>query len=254
MSAFGRLDEKPMRLGILADIHGNYRALVAVLADMNQAGVERIVSLGDNIGYGPEPEEVVQTLIEHRVVSVMGNHEQGLFSQSYCKRLHAVARDSLALTRALLSPYSLAWLEGLQAVYCDNDVRYVHGCPPRSATVYLCVPTENRLRRVFAAYPERLCFAGHTHDFGWHQQIGADAASQEVAIGRVALEADARYLLMPGSVGQPRDMHNWHAKYMIWDQATATIDIRSVPYDVQTTIRLLGELRFPASNAKRLYW
>ncbi|MCL2459274.1 MAG: metallophosphoesterase [Desulfobulbus sp.] len=254
MPACDRLGEKPMRLGILADIHGNYRALAAVLADMAQAGVERIVSLGDNIGYGPEPEDVVRALIKHRVVSVMGNHEQGLFSRSHYERLHAVPRDSLALTRTLLSPDSLAWLEGLQAVRCENGVRYVHGCPPQSATIYLYTPTKKRLRRVFAAYPERFCFAGHTHDFGWHQQNDADVVSREVAIGHVALESDARYLLLPGSVGQPRDMLSWHAKYMVWDQATATIDIRSVPYDVQTTIRLLGERGFPASNAKRLYW
>ncbi|WP_310601288.1 metallophosphoesterase family protein [Desulfobulbus sp.] len=254
MPAVDRSDEKPMRLGILADIHGNYRALAAVLADMAQAEVERIVSLGDNIGYGPEPEEVVRTLVEHRVVSVMGNHELGLFSRSYCKRLHAVARDSLALTRALLSPESLAWLEALPAVLRDGGVRYVHGCPPRSATMYLYEPTENRLQRVFASYPERFCFVGHTHDFGWYRQAGAEVSSREVAIGRAPLESDARYLLMPGSVGQPRDLIDWHAKYMIWDQDAATIDIRSVPYDVQTTIRLLGERGFPASNAKRLYW
>ncbi|MDR2550215.1 MAG: metallophosphoesterase family protein [Desulfobulbus sp.] len=254
MPAVDRPDEKPIRLGILADIHGNYRALAAVLADMAQAGVERIVSLGDNIGYGPEPEEVVRALIEHRVVSVMGNHELGLFSRSYCKRLHAVARDSLALTRTLLSPESLAWLEALPAVLCDGGVRYVHGCPPRSATIYLYEPTENRLQRVFASYSERFCFAGHTHDFGWYRQTGTEVASQEVAIGQVPLEPDARYLLKPGSVGQPRDLVDWHAKYMIWDQAAAAIDIRSVPYDVQTTIRLLGERGFPASNAKRLYW
>jgi len=254
MSAFGWMGERPMRLGILADIHGNYRALEAVLADMTQAGVGQIVSLGDNIGYGPEPEEVVQTLIEHRVVSVVGNHEQGLFSRSYCKRMHAAARDSLALTRTLLSPGSLAWLKGLQAVYCNNGVRYVHGCPPRSMSIYLFEPTENRLQQVFASYPERLCFAGHTHGFGWHQQTGANVASREVAIGCVPLDPYTRYLLIPGSVGQPRDMLSWHAKYMILDQGTATIDIRSVPYDVQMTIRLLVERGFPASNAKRLYW
>ncbi|MCL2789193.1 MAG: metallophosphoesterase [Desulfobulbus sp.] len=251
VSGFG---EQSARLGILADIHGNYQALMAVLADMAQFDVDRIVALGDNIGYGPEPEEVVQTLIEHRIVSVMGNHELALVSRSYCAWLHAAARDSLIITQSLLSPASLAWLTKLPAVHCGDGVRYVHGCPPRSMTIYLHMPTEHQLQRLFAAYPERCCFAGHTHHVGWHQQSGTGVSSRKVGIGCLALDADTRYLLLPGSVGQPRDALSWHAKYMVWDQAAATIDIRSVPYDVQTTIRLLGERGFPASNAERLSW
>jgi hypothetical protein len=60
--------------------------------------------------------------------------------------------------------------------------------------------------------------------------------------------------LLPGSVGQPRDTLNWYAKYMLWDQETATVELRTLAYDVQATIRLLGERGFPASNAKRLFW
>ena len=70
----------------------------------------------------------------------------------------------------------------------------------------------------------------------------------------MALDAGTCYLLLAGSVGQPRDPLSWHAKYLVWDQTTATVDFRSVPYDVQTTIRLLGERGFPASNAARLFW
>ena len=91
-----------MLIAVLADIHGNYRALEAVLADIAPRGVDRIFSLGDNIGYGPEPEEVVRALQGYRVVSVMGNHELGLISRSYFNRLHAAARDSLVVSRALL--------------------------------------------------------------------------------------------------------------------------------------------------------
>jgi predicted phosphodiesterase len=243
-----------MRLAIIADIHGNYRALQAVLADITLSGADRIVSLGDNIGYGPEPEEVVQALDRYRIVSVLGNHELALVDRSYCSRLQSTARESLALTRALLSPASLAWLEALPAVYLGDGARFVHGCPPQSITVYLYAPTKNRLQRVFAAYPERLCFAGHTHDLGWHQQNGDVVTSHEVGVGCIRLDPHTRYLLLPGSVGQPRDVLSWYAKYMLWDQEAATIEVRALTYDVQATIRLLGERGFPASNAKRLFW
>lgn len=243
-----------MRLAILADIHGNYRALETVLADIALVSVDRILSLGDNIGYGPEPEEVVQALVRYQVDSVMGNHELGLVSRSYFGRLHTIARDSLQLTRSLLSSASQAWLASLPSCLVHGNARYVHGCPPDSMTVYLYAPTETRLQRLFASYPESICFAGHTHDLGWHQAMSGTVASCSVGLGVHSLDPQIRYLLLPGSVGQPRDTLSWHAKYMVWDQETATIEVRSVAYDVHTTVRLLGERGFPGSNAKRLFW
>lgn len=242
------------RLAIIADIHGNYRALQAVLADIAGMEVERIVSLGDNIGYGPEPEEVVQALRLHQVVSVMGNHELGLISRSYYHRLHSTARESLALTRSLLSAESLAWLLNLPAVRLVSDARFVHGCPPESMTMYLFSPTENRLQRLFASYPERFCFAGHTHGFGLYTEHGGRVASGKLSVGRLFLDPDYRYLILPGSVGQPRDAVNRHAKYLLWDRAEGTIEVRALTYDVEATVRLLGERRFPVVNARRLLW
>lgn len=243
-----------MRLAIIADIHGNARALDAVLADMAPLRVDRIVSLGDNIGYGPEPEEVVRSLQGYRVQSVMGNHELGLISRGYFNRLHATARQSLVLSRGLLSSASLGWLESLPPVLCRFGARFVHGCPPQSMTVYLHNPTDTRLRRLFASYGERICFAGHTHDFGWYGLEGEQMARRQVVLGVQPLGSAGRLLLLPGSVGQPRDSLGWQAKYLLWDLEADTIEVRAVDYDVQSTMHLLAERGFPAANAKRLYW
>jgi predicted phosphodiesterase len=243
-----------MRLAIVADIHGNYQALQAVLADIALMGADRIFSLGDNIGYGPQPEEVVQALLDYQVVSIMGNHELGLVSRSYCSRLNATAIESLAITRSLLSPVSLVWLEALPAFHLFCDARFVHGCPPQSVTVYLHAPTETRLRRLFASYPERFCFAGHTHDLGFYKQDDTAITSSEWQVERKRLDPGTRYLVLPGSVGQPRDALSRYAKYMLWDQEAATLEVRALAYDVQKTIRLLGERGFPVTNAKRLSW
>lgn len=244
-----------MRLAIIADIHGNYRALEAVLADIAGSGVDRIVSLGDNIGYGPEPEEVVRSLRANRVVSVMGNHELGLLSRSYFNRLHANARQSLVLTKELLTPDSLNWLKQLPPVYCCCGARFVHGCPPQSMTVYLHAPTDTRLRRLFSIYPEQFCFAGHTHDFGWYRlDGGAGIFRDQLGIEQKRIDPASRHLILPGSVGQPRDCLGWQAKYLLWDQDAATIAVRALDYDVQSTIHLINERGFPAVNGKRLYW
>ena len=243
-----------MRLAIIADVHGNFKALQAVLADIAVMNVDRIISLGDNIGYGPEPEEVVQTLLDQEVVSVMGNHELGLVNKRYFNRLNEGARASLVITRTLLSTRSLSWLEGLPAVHVCCGARFVHGCPPQSMTVYLFAPSENRVRRLFSSYPEEICFVGHTHTFGLFQQNGLGVSRREVTAEPLQLDPHNRYLLQAGSVGQPRDTLNWHAKYMVWDWAEQTVELRAVLYDVSATIRLLEERHFPLANARRLLW
>lgn len=243
-----------MRLAILADIHGNYRALEAVLADIDQQGAEEIISIGDNIGYGPEPEEVVQTLIAKKINSVMGNHELGLISNSYFNRLNPGPQESLAISKTLLSESSNAWLRGLPAVVLRYGARFVHGCPPQSITTYLFDPSSNRLQRIFSTYPDSLCFAGHTHNLELFSLQGNIINKLELSDGGYQLLKGGRYIVLTGSVGQPRDHLNWHAKYIIWDVKTNIIDIRAIPYDVQSTIKLLGERGFPAFNAKRLKW
>ena len=244
-----------MRIAIVADIHGNWQALQAVLADIEAHNIREIYSLGDNIGYGPEPEEVVLALQQHRVVSVMGNHELALISRSYYQRMHSVARESLDCTARMLSPASRTWLANLPPYHLRHGARLVHGCPPHSMTVYLFSPSITRLQRLFTTYPEQLCFVGHTHALsifqeGFEQDV--TPAQEPLGVGVQALEPQRRYIIMPGSAGQPRDTLNRKAKYLLWDRDNQTIEVRALAYDVQTTIRLLEECGFPAINAKRL--
>ena len=241
-----------MRVAVLSDIHGNWRALEAVLADLDGIGVSEILSLGDTVGYGPEPAEVVRALRARRVVSVMGNHELALVSRSYLARLHGTAHDSLLLTRDLLDPDALRWLASLPAWLVHRGARLVHGCPPQSMTVYLFSPSANRLQRLFAAYPEGRCFAGHTHSLELFTERDGAVSRERLAAGPLRLDPQSRALILCGSVGQPRDHLGRQAKYLLWDPAADTIEVRCLDYDVQTTIRLLHERGFPAVNARRL--
>lgn len=241
-----------MRIAVLADIHGNYRALQAVLEDMDARGADGILSLGDNIGYGPEPEEVVTILRRRQVFSVMGNHELGLISAGYYNRLNHVPRESLRITRSLLSRASTEWLAGLTATCIREGARFVHGCPPESITTYLFAPSANRLRRLFSIYPQRVCFCGHTHTLNLFSMQGATVIARQLQQEVIRLQADTRYIIIPGSVGQPRDPLSNKAKYAIWDTADDSVAIHAVKYDVETTVRLLKERGFPVFNAVRL--
>lgn len=244
-----------MRLAILSDIHGNFRALEAVLEDIEHQNIDTVITLGDNIGYGPEPEQVVVELIKRGIPSVMGNHELGLISPHYFGRLNFLTQESLDITRSLLSQKSLTWLANLRPVIISNKTRFCHGCPPSSMTRYLYAPSDVRLTRIFQSYQEILCFSGHTHMLNlFEQRHTGEIIKKKLDFQPVSLDQQNRYLVIVGSVGQPRDSLSDKAKYAVWDTLASNCAIHQIPYDVDTTIRLLKRHNFPPQNAKRLKW
>jgi len=222
------------------------------LAELDRIGVDAIISLGDNIGYGPEPDEVVKALVERRVASVLGNHELALHNPAYLKKLNFTSRESLEITRDLLSPDSLEFCRDLPAKIVMHDARFVHGSPPDSVTSYIWDASTAKLTRLFDTFPEKLCCYGHTHDLA--RFVGRDHGyvREVVEMEIIPLMDDFRYLINPGSVGQPRDSIDNRSKYGIWDIEAGTFENRAVSYDVETTVALLRERGFPEFNATRL--
>ena len=89
-----------MKTAVISDIHGNYDAFRKVIEDIDEVGVDRVLSLGDNIGYGPEPDRVVQDIISRGIPSVLGNHELAINDEEYLNWFNPVARKSLIKTRS----------------------------------------------------------------------------------------------------------------------------------------------------------
>ncbi len=241
-----------MKIAIISDIHGNFQALQAVLADIDNLHIDEVISLGDNVGYGPQPQEVINTLKVRNIASVLGNHEHALNNASYFQRLNFPTQFSLDINRSLMEPESFIYCKSLPTYILRYGARFVHGCPPESVTTYLWDPSEIRMDRIFISMPEIICFFGHTHILSCYIGEKSHCQKMEVDIGSIELQPDCRYIINPGSVGQPRDSINFKAKYGIWDQENKTFEFRAVAYDVQTTKKLLREKKFPESNALRL--
>ena len=243
-----------MRTAVLADIHANLAALEAVLEDIAGQGVSELLCLGDSIGYGPDPGEVLQELRKRQVVSILGNHEHAALNRAYLDRMNPDPKQSMAMTLRMLSAEDIAFIGNLEPMLVHSVVRLVHGCPPKSPTCYLFYPSSLMLDKIFNSFPERLCFYGHTHVLSFFEQGLPPEKGLEADLGTYRLHPDRRYLINPGSVGQPRDGINNHAKYLIWDQDKETVTYRAVIYDVQRTVHRLRQLGFPAFNAERLVW
>ncbi|MFO7708906.1 MAG: metallophosphoesterase family protein [Desulfobacterales bacterium] len=240
-----------MKIALVSDIHGNMEALEAVLADIDRETVEAVFSLGDNIGYGAEPERVIQTLQRRHILSVVGNHELAVRRPGFLDWFNPAARRSLRLTFQMLSATSLDWIAAMPLHRQVADGRLVHGFPPDSPTLYLFQMPAGEKRRALQALPERICFVGHTHVPELIRLDGDTLADVPWVEGRNRLEPPLKFFANIGSVGQPRD-GDARAKYAIWEPDAHTLEMRCVPYDTRSAAAKIIAAGLPEAHAHRL--
>ena len=108
------------------------------------------------------------------------------------------------------------------------------------------------LDKLFGSFPEKICFYGHTHIMSFFEEGKDPDQGHDISPSILYLKAGRKYIINPGSVGQPRDRRNNHAKYIIWDREQGSITFRDVQYDVMQTVNKLRHLGFPPFNARRL--
>jgi predicted phosphodiesterase len=240
-----------MRIAVISDIHANLEALEQVLADIDGSNIDRTLCLGDSVGYGPEPEQVVAMINDRHIPSILGNHELALIDQNLLTWFNPLARRSLLKTIEMLSEKTVNFIFNLKPYMIYDGYRFVHGFPPDSATTYLFQISEDELLRTFKQMKEKICFVGHTHRL---EIIGFDGKSiirSPLTQRIVNLNNADRYIINIGSVGQPRDGDN-HAKYIILDTEKNSIEVKFIPYDIASVVNKIIEAGFPTEHAIRL--
>jgi predicted phosphodiesterase len=241
-----------MRIAVISDIHGNMEALKNVLADAEGLGPDHIVCLGDCIGYGPEPDDVIEEIRRRNIPTIIGNHEMGVIDPVHLSWFNPKARLSLEKTMALLSASSVNFIKALPFCRVMFGARFVHGFPPESAQIYLFQKAAPELRKSFESLAEPICFVGHTHNLEEIRFDGRQVERRRLTQGTTRLEPACRYLINVGSVGQPRDGNN-NAKYVIWDQDRAHVEVRFVSYDIAATVNKINAAGLPKVHADRLW-
>ncbi len=241
-----------MRLAVFSDTHGNYNAFEQVLKDIKQSAVDELISLGDNIGYGPEPDRVIKKLKALKIRSVRGNHELAVEDEEYLNWFNPAARKSLIKTRKMLSKASLKHIAQFEPFIVLDDCRFVHGFPPDSSLIYMFQVSENRKQEVFEEMTERLCFIGHTHTLELMGYAGKEIQYEDLPEGVSRLDPEKKYIINIGSVGQPRDSSN-SAKYVIWDSAQNSLEVRFVSYDIAEVVKKINAAGLPKEHADRLW-
>ncbi|MBU0995251.1 MAG: metallophosphatase family protein [Proteobacteria bacterium] len=240
-----------MRIAVISDIHSNADALDAVLKDIDVSLVDGIMSLGDNIGYGPDPESVIRKIREREVPSVLGNHELAALDQSYLSCLNPHARKALLKNFSMMSEESINYIKRLKSHFQIGNFYFVHGFPPDAVTTYFYFVKDDSMMSILNHMTSRVCFIGHTHDLNI-AYIGQDKMIRKsLGKGITYLDDSRKYIVNVGSVGQPR-CSDKSAKYVILDEEKNTLEVRSVLYDPSNTVQRIQELGLPYQYAERL--
>ena len=236
-----------MRVAVLSDIHGNLVALDAILATVGS--VDAVWHLGDVVGYGPEPDGVVERLAGLGAVGVAGNHDLAAVGGDQIAWFNPDARAAMEWTRRRISDATKSWLAALPGRQRVAEFSLVHGSERDPVWEYVTsVPVA---RANLAVLQTRFGLHGHTHlPMAWAERDGRVDAIAPSADSTFQLTLE-RALLNPGSVGQPRD-GDPTACYLVIDEDAGLCTWRRVAYDVPAVQAAMLDAGLPRRLADRL--
>ncbi|MDX1632126.1 MAG: metallophosphoesterase family protein [Thermoanaerobaculia bacterium] len=243
-----------MRHLILSDMHGNWEAFRTVLRRVQRKRFDRTLILGDLVGYGAGPNQVVEAIrgLEGEVALVRGNHDKVVAGLEDGSNFNPAALEAARWTRERLTEANLRFVEELPKgpVEVDEELVICHGSPlDEDAYTF----SDFDAFQIFAEHEARVTFFGHTHIpslFVEHGD-GIEVALLQGEDGTIEIENGFHYLINPGSIGQPRD-RDPRAAYMTYDDAEGTVRWYRLEYPVQKAQRRIRDAGLPDALAERL--
>jgi predicted phosphodiesterase len=243
-----------MRLLILSDIHANVDAMDAVMAATPRETWDRVLVLGDLVGYGAEPNAVIERVLAlDPLLVIRGNHDKAACGLTDGSDFNHIARSAARWTYDSLTPEHRAYLERLPAgpMTIDDTLEICHGAPFDEDHYIFDIPDASRALDA-AARP--LCLFGHTHVPVVFQRDGKSDTGlipPDVEEVDVDIKPGLRYLINPGSIGQPRN-GDPRAAFALYDGDRGILTLRRVEYPVEAAQRRIFAAGLPASLAHRL--
>lgn len=235
---------------VMSDIHANQVALEAVLSAAGQ--YDAVWNLGDTVGYGPRPNEcidIVKSLDPE--VNLAGNHDRASTGDLSVEEFNPVARLATEWTHQQLTPEGIEYLRSLPTTSQVGGFMQVHGSPRHPVWEYVTQP--QIARENFQLFDQQACFVGHSHlQFYWSESMASDGRQAAVPTnGERLVFGDERFIINPGSVGQPRD-HNPLAAFAMLDTVSAELTFRRALYDVVETQTQMEQADLPPPLIARL--
>jgi diadenosine tetraphosphatase ApaH/serine/threonine PP2A family protein phosphatase len=239
-----------MIYALISDVHGNLEALTAVMDDIKKHGtIDEVIFLGDAVGYGANPNEVLQIIEATCEIKLMGNHDYSALGLLDPTDFNVYAQHGINFSLSVLTPQSQGILSSFKLVEKTGELLLVHATPDAPETWNYCLSTAEAGRQ-FDAFDEPICFIAHSHQPLIFRQ---DALGQiEMLKGQeLDLGDGCRYIVNIGSVGQPRD-GDPRTCYVIYDTILQRIQYRRLSYDIDSTQDKMRAVDLPAFLVERL--
>ena len=238
-----------LRVAVLSDIHANLHALEATLAAIDADPPDELWCLGDLVGYGPRPNEVVETVRDRARICLVGNHDLGVLERLDLDEFTPDAAAVARWTRTVLLDDARDYLESLEPEAKVEGAELYHASPRDPVWEYVISPDTALAALEVTVAP--VVLVGHSHVA---LSISLAEGALDGSVAPEGTEADldrARWLLNPGSVGQPRD-GDWRAAWLELDFDSHTAHFHRVEYDVSRTQAEIAERDLPLALAERL--
>jgi diadenosine tetraphosphatase ApaH/serine/threonine PP2A family protein phosphatase len=247
-----------MRLALISDIHSNLPALEAVLADVDSAGVDEAWCLGDVVGYGAQPNECTALVAEHCATCLVGNHDLAALERLDISTFSPAAATAVRWTREAMSSETRDFLAGLEPSDESHEVALYHASPRDPIWEYVLWP--DQAAQCIRAQASRVSFVGHSHvalffalpDSPPGSKQAEDARGAQAAAGTSLDVRRGRWLVNPGSVGQPRD-GDPRAAWLELDTESWQATFHRVPYEIDRAADAIVAAELPEHLARRLY-
>jgi diadenosine tetraphosphatase ApaH/serine/threonine PP2A family protein phosphatase len=241
-----------MRYAILGDIHANETALCAVLQDIAKVEVDRILCLGDLVGYGASPTTTLEILREVDAISIRGNHDEACCGLVEPIFFNPSARAAATWTKSLLTSNEKQWLSELPLTIDLDECSLAHGTYDHAQEFRYLTSVDSALGSL-KSMPRPVCFVGHTHlPVVVVQPEHAPESPSHTLSARVELGDIRRAVVNPGSVGQPRD-DDPRAAWGLYLPNEPSYELRRVEYDIEKEAHKIRAAGLPAFLADRLH-
>ncbi len=218
-----------MNYAIISDIHSNLEAFERTLVEIDGMGVDKIVCLGDIVGYGASPNECLDIVRERQLTSIIGNHDMVACGRGEPYNFNPIARDAALWTRNELTEENRDFLSSLPHQRQIEDFMIVHGAIS-DPDLYIFSSFEASIEFNLMV-KAKTCFFGHTHVKVYY--VYSHGRAEGFTDDEIELSGENLYLVNPGSVGQPRD-RDPRASFLIYEHDEKTIKFFRLEYDIMT--------------------
>jgi diadenosine tetraphosphatase ApaH/serine/threonine PP2A family protein phosphatase len=236
-----------MRIAVLSCIHGNLPALLSVDRDIAACSPDRVLCLGDVVGYGAQPRECIDLVHARGWPTILGNHEAAVLDDKACEDFNPVAWMAINFTRNVVTDADRAWMRTLPETMEEDGFQIAHGSTA-GARPFKYVLSDQDADDALQAATRPVVFIGHTHiAIGFHRDGGLTQRRDPIQVVAPGTSA----VINVGSVGQPRDKDP-RASWVLYDTVTRQAEWRRVPYDINDAAERIRAAGLPEKLAHRL--